>query len=109
MIMGTVSLAAIKIGGVLLNLSPMKTILVAMVVTVVYCGLGGIRSVLITDFILFSFAMFGAIAAAVVACRLPEVGGLSGLFSHVNVADKLSLIPVVSRNQASSLWKPLFR
>jgi Na+/proline symporter len=95
MIMGTVSLAAIKIGGVLLNLSPAKTILVAMVVTVVYCGLGGIRSVLITDFILFSFAMFGAVAAAVVACRLPDVGGLSGLFNHVNVADKLSLIPVV--------------
>jgi len=68
LIMGTVSLAAIKIGGVLLNLSPLKTIAVAMVVTVIYCGLGGIRSVLITDFILFSFAMFGAIMAAVVAC-----------------------------------------
>ena len=95
MIMGTVSLAAIKIGGVLLNLSPTKTVLVAMVVTVVYCGLGGIRSVLITDFILFSFAMFGAVAAAVIACRLPEVGGLSGLFSHANVSDKLSLIPVM--------------
>ncbi|MBE0534941.1 MAG: Na+:solute symporter [Phycisphaerae bacterium] len=99
MIMGAVSLAAIKIGGVLLNYSPMKTILVAMVVTVVYCGLGGIRSVLITDFILFTFAMFGAVTAAVVACRLPEVGGLAGLFSHPNVADKLSLIPVIRTDQ----------
>ncbi len=95
MIMGAVSLAAIKIGGVLLNFSPIKTILVAMIVTVVYCGLGGIRSVLITDFILFSFAMFGAVMAAVVACRLPEVGGLSGLFSHPNVVDKLSLVPII--------------
>ena len=94
LIMGTVSLAAIKIGGVLLNLSPVQSILAAMVVTVVYCGLGGIRSVLITDFILFSFAMFGAVTAAVVACRLPEVGGLSGLFSHPNVSGSLSLIPV---------------
>ena len=95
MIMGAVSLAAIKIGGVLLDFSPIKTILVAMIVTVVYCGLGGIRSILITDFILFSFAMFGAVMAAVVACRLPEVGGLSGLFSHPNVVDKLSLVPII--------------
>lgn len=95
LIMGSVSLAAIKIGGVLLNFSPIKTILVAMIVTVVYCGLGGIRSILITDFILFSFAMFGAVTAAVVACRLPEVGGLSGLFSHPNVVDKLSLVPII--------------
>ena len=95
MIMGSVSLAAIKIGGVLLDFSPIKTILVAMIVTVVYCGLGGIRSILITDFILFSFAMFGAVMAAVVACRLPEVGGLSGLFSHPNVVDKLSLVPII--------------
>ena len=94
LIMGTVSLAAIKIGGVLLNLSPMKTIFIAMAITVVYSGMGGIRSVLITDFILFGFAMFGAVIAAVVACRLPEVGGLSGLFTHPNVVDKLSLIPV---------------
>ena len=94
-IMGAVSLAAIKIGGVLLNFSPLKTIVVAMVVTVIYCGLGGIRSVLITDFILFSFAMFGAVMAAVVACKHPDVGGLAGLFSHPNVVDKLSLIPVI--------------
>ncbi len=93
LIMGTVSLAAIKIGGVLLDLSPAQTILVAMTVTVIYCGLGGIRSVLITDFILFSFAMFGAISAAVVVCRLPEVGGLSGLFSHPEVSERLSLVP----------------
>lgn len=94
-IMGTVSLAAIKIGGVLFNLSPINSILWAMAVTVIYCSLGGIRSVLITDFLLFSFAMVGAVVAAVVACRLPQVGGLSGLFSHPAVVDKLSLIPVI--------------
>ena len=93
MIMAAVSLAAIKIGGVLLNLSPLPTIAVSLVVTVIYCGLGGLRSVLFTDFFLFSFAMFGAIMAAVIACRLPEVGGLDGLFSHPNVSGKLNLLP----------------
>ena len=100
LIMAAVSLAAIKIGGVLLNLNPYQTIIIAMVVTVIYCGLGGLRSVLITDFILFSFAMFGSIMAAVVACRLPEVGGLSALFSHPNVSDKLSLVPLFSDKQS---------
>lgn len=100
LIMAAVSLAAIKIGGVLLNLNPYQTIVIAMVVTVIYCGLGGLRSVLITDFILFSFAMFGAIMAAVVACRLPEVGGLSALFSHPNVSDKLSLVPLFNDKQS---------
>ena len=93
MIMAAVSLAAIKIGGVLLNLSPLKTIVVALLVTVIYVGAGGLRSVLFTDFFLFSMAMFGAITAAVVACRLPEVHGLTGLFTHPNVVGSLSLLP----------------
>ena len=93
MIMAAVSLAAIKIGGVLLELTPLKSVLIAMTVTVVFCSLGGFRSVLITDFILFIFAMFGAVMAAVVACKHPDVGGLSGLFAHPQVASKLSLLP----------------
>ncbi|MHC4719808.1 MAG: sodium:solute symporter family protein [Planctomycetota bacterium] len=99
-IMAAVSLAAIKIGGVLLNLAPLPTIAVALGVTVIYCGLGGLRSVLFTDFFLFTFAMFGAIMAAVVACRLPEVGGLSALIHHENVAGQLSLLPDFSDPKA---------
>ena len=99
-IMAAVSLAAIKIGGVLLNLAPLPTIAVALGVTVIYCALGGLRSVLFTDFFLFSFAMFGAIMAAVVACRLPEVGGLSALIHHENVTGRLSLLPDFSDPKA---------
>ncbi len=98
MIMGTVSLAAIKIGSVLLNFSPLKTILIAMIVTAVYTSLGGFRSVLITDAILFAFALGGSIIVAIVACRQPEVGGLSNLMKNPNIADKLNLIPVVVRD-----------
>lgn len=108
MIMATVSLAAIKIGGVLMGLSPVHTILIALAVTVAYSTLGGLRAVLITDFILFAFAMFGAVAAAVVACRHPEVGGLSGLFHHPNVADKLSLIPALRGESWAADFVPLF-
>ncbi len=93
MIMAAVSLAAIKIGGVLLNLSPFKSVAVAMLVTVIFCGLGGFRSVLITDFILFAFAMFGSVCAAVYACKHPDVGGLEGLFSNPDITSKLNFLP----------------
>ena len=92
-IMASVSLAAIKIGGVLLGFSPIQTILVAGVVTVIYSSLGGLRGVLITDLIQFAMAIIGGVGAAVVALRLPEVGGLSGLFAHEAVVGKLDLIP----------------
>ena len=44
-IMATVSLAAIKIGGVMLGLSPTETLLLASVVTVIYSSLGGLKGV----------------------------------------------------------------
>ncbi len=93
MIMASVSLAAIKIGGVLLNLSPFISVAVAMLVTVIFCGLGGFRSVLITDFILFSFSMFGSVCAAVFACKHTAVGGLEGLLSNANIGSKLNFLP----------------
>lgn len=92
-IMATVSLAAIKIGGVLLGLSPIQTILVAGIVTVIYSSLGGLRGVLITDFIQFFLSIFGGIAAAVIALKHPDVGGLNGLLSHEVVSEKLSIFP----------------
>ena len=92
-IMATVLLAAIKIGGVMLGLSPFQTIFLASLVTVIYSMLGGLRGVLITDFIQFIIAMVGAIYAAVIVVNLPEVGGLANLLSHPNVQGKISILP----------------
>ena len=93
MIMAAVSLAAIKIGGVMLGLSPLHSILWASVVTVLFSSLGGLKGVVLTDFVLFIIAMVGSIGAAVFAVNSAEVGSLSALFSHPAVADKLSLFP----------------
>ena len=93
MIMATVTLAAIKIGGVMMGLSPVTTVLVAGTVTVIYSMLGGLTGVLITDFLQFGVAMFGSIAAAWYALAQPEVGGLGELLSHPEVAGRLSLLP----------------
>ncbi|MFC1554299.1 sodium:solute symporter family protein [candidate division KSB1 bacterium] len=93
MIMATVSLAAIKIGGVMLGISPIQTMLISSIIVVIYTMLGGLRGVLITDFFQFGMAMIGGIAAAVVAVNLPEVGGLSNLLAHENLQGKLSILP----------------
>ena len=93
MIMATVCLAAIKIGGVLLGLTPLETMLIASVVTVIYSAMGGLRGVILTDFVQFFLAMVGSVWACVVVVNRPEVGGLSNLLAHENVSGKLSLLP----------------
>ena len=57
MIMATVCLAAIKIGGIILGLSPLNTLLIASTITVIYSMLGGFKGVVYTDFFQFILAM----------------------------------------------------
>jgi len=92
-IMATVSLAAIKIGGVMLGLSPLQTLLIASIVTVVYSSFGGLKGVLLTDFFQFFIAMAGSFGAAYFVLGMPEVGSLQQLLSHELVAPKLDFIP----------------
>ena len=93
MIMATVTLAAIKIGGVLLGLDKYTTVLIAGTVTVIYSATSGLWGVVVTDLLLFVIAMVGAVSAAYYALAQPEVGGLAGLVSHPEIAGKLSLLP----------------
>jgi Na+/proline symporter len=92
-IMASVSLAAIKIGAILLGLTPLQTILIASVITVTYSSLGGLKGVLFTDFFQFIIAMVGSIAAAVYVVNLPQVGGLGSLLSHPGVQTKMNFLP----------------
>lgn len=92
-VMASVSLAAIKIGSVLLNLSPVQTILIACTITVIYSSMGGLRGVLYTDLFQFIMAMVGAVGAAIVSLRHPDVGGLANLLSHPEIRDKLAIMP----------------
>ena len=93
MVMASVTLAAIKIGGAVFGLSPVTTVLVASTVTVIFSTAGGFRAVVLTDFLLFGVAMTGSIAAAVVALRQPQVGGLDGLLTHPAVRERMALLP----------------
>src|SRR6266480_4925825 len=93
MIMASVNLSATKIAGVMLGWDRETAVLIGGAVTVLYAASSGLSGVVLTDFVQFLIAMVGAVMAAVVALRLPQVGGLSGLFAHPAVAGRLSLLP----------------
>ena len=92
MAMSGVTLAAIKIGEIMLGLSPVDTILYAGTITVVFSTVGGFRGVVYTDFILFFAAMVGSVGAAYYLVNIPEVGGMANLIANTP-KDMLYLAP----------------
>ena len=104
LVMGTVSLAAVKFGEIVLGLPGWVMLTIACSITLAYSTLGGLKAVIITDFVQFTLAMIGSIWGMFYILGLPEIGGLSNLISHSNVVDKLSLIPDLSNPNA---WVPV--
>ena len=93
LIMANVTLAAIKIGGVLLGLSPIVSVATAAGITLAYSMAGGLTGVLLTDLVQFAVAIVGSVAAAAWLVGLPEVGGLAGVVTHPAVVPRLALLP----------------
>lgn len=104
LIMGTVTLAAIKIGGVMLGIKPWVAVAGGSVVVVIYASIGGLKGVIWADFFQYTIAMFGAVLAAVIAVRQPEIGGLGKLLSNPAIAGKLTIFPDMTN---PSVWIPL--
>ena len=94
--MAGVTLAAIKIGAIMLDISAIETVLYAGGVTLVFSAVGGFRGVVYTDFILFFTAMAGSIGAAYYLINLPDVGGITGILSNEVVSSKVSIFPYLS-------------
>ena len=96
LIMASVCLAGIKIGGALLGLSPVETLLISCAITVLYSSIGGLRGIIITDFFQFILAMVATFWAAYEIVSLPQIQGLTNLLNHPDVIPKLSLIPDIA-------------
>jgi SSS family transporter len=92
-VIATVCLAFIKIIGVMMGVNTTIALIIASVIVLFYAGLGGLKSILWTDLFQFSFALFGAIIAAVYSVNSPQIGSLSELFTHPEVQDQLNLLP----------------
>lgn len=98
--MSAVTLAAIKIGGIMLGLEPWQTVVSAGLITVIFSAVGGFKGVVYTDFVLFFVAMGGAIGAAYYLVNIPEVGGMEALLSHEVVKEKLDILPDLDNKSA---------
>lgn len=104
LVMGTVSLAAIKLGGILMGWPGWLTLLITGGITMLYSSLGGLRAVILTDFVQFILAMVGSIWACIYVINLDAIGGLQQLLSHPEVSSKTSLLPDFSDPQS---WIPV--
>lgn len=104
LVMGTVSLAAIKLGGILLGWPGWQTLLVTGAITLAYSTWGGLRAVILTDFVQFFLAMVGSVWACAYILGLPEVGGLDALLAHPNVAPLTPMLPDFSD---PGVWVPV--
>lgn len=104
LVMGAVSLAAIKFGEIVLGLSGWVTLTIACSITLAYSTLGGLKAVIITDFVQFTLAMIGSVWGMMYILGLPQIGGLSNLLTHSNVVGKLALFPDMSD---PNVWVPV--
>jgi len=104
LVMGTVSLAAIKFGEIVLGMPGWLTLLIAGSITIAYSTLGGLKAVIITDFVQFVLAMIGSVWACLYILGLPEIGGLDGLLANADVIAKTSILPDFSD---PSIWVPI--
>ncbi|HCU19604.1 MAG: Na+:solute symporter [Bacteroidetes bacterium GWE2_41_25] len=86
-------LAFIKVTSIITNINPLLVLTVVSVVTVFYSSLGGLKSIIWTDFFQFVLALGGAVIPAVMVIRSPRVGGMSNLLNSELVSDKISLMP----------------
>ena len=105
LVMGAVSLAAIKFGEIILGWPGWLTLLISCSVTLLYSSIGGLRAVIITDFIQFFLAMLGSVWATVYIVNLPQIGGISNLVLHQNTISKLSIFPDF---KDPDIWVPVF-
>lgn len=92
-IMATVCLAAIKIGHVMFNFSAVESLVISCSVTVLYSMLGGLKGVILTDFIQFAIAITGSIWATIYIVEMPEIGGIQELLSVTEVQNRSSIFP----------------
>lgn len=92
-IMANVCLAAIKIGHVMFGLASWEVLLIASPVVVIYSAFGGLKGVLLTDFVQFIIAMIGSIWATIYIVNMPQIGGIEKLLSIPAVAAKTAILP----------------
>jgi Na+/proline symporter len=93
LVLASASLAFIKITAIMLGIDPLIALIIVSLLVLVYSTIGGLKSILWTDFFQFIFAMGGAVLTAYLVINSPEIGGMSNFLQHEAIQDKLSFFP----------------
>ncbi|RLD31611.1 MAG: Na+:solute symporter, partial [Bacteroidetes bacterium] len=93
LVLASASLAFIKITTIMLGIDPLVPLIIVSFLVLVYSTIGGLKSILWTDFFQFIFAMGGAVLTAYLVINSPEIGGMSNFLHHEAIHDKLSFLP----------------
>lgn len=93
LVLASASLAFIKITTIMLGIDPLFPLITVSVLVLVYSTIGGLTSILWTDFFQFIFATFGAVLTAYIVINSQEIGGLSNIIHNEAIQDKLSFFP----------------
>ena len=105
-IMASVTLAAVKIGNLLLGWPTWKTVAWCAGISIVFSSMSGLWGVLVTDMIQFAIAMVGVTAAAWYALDHEKVGGLAGLIAQTP-PETLAMIPNLAAPGSGPAWDTL--
>lgn len=93
LILAGASLAFIKVTAIMTDINPVTALIVVSAIVLLYSTIGGLTSILWTDFYLFIFAMFGAFLPAFKVINSTKIGGMSNFLNHEALQGKLSLLP----------------
>lgn len=93
LVLASASLAFLKFSAIMLSINAVVILIVVSAVILVYSTIGGLKSILWTDFFLFIFAMLGAFIPAFYVIDSPQVGGMSNFLTHEAITGKLNFIP----------------
>ena len=93
LILASASLAFIKISTIMLGIDPLVALITVSILVLIYSTIGGLKSILWTDFFQFIFATGGAVLTAFLVIKSPEIGGMSNFIQHEAIQDKLSFFP----------------
>ncbi|MGI9243056.1 MAG: sodium:solute symporter family protein [Verrucomicrobiales bacterium] len=105
LVMGAVSLAAVKFGQIVLGIEAWQMLLFSGAAVLIYSSLGGLRGIILTDFVQFALAMIGSVWATIYLLGHEKVGGLNALLSDERVVERMDIMPAF--NDPAN-WIPLF-
>jgi len=93
LVLASASLAFLKLSAIFLNVNAVGILIIVSAVVLIYSTIGGLKSILWTDFFLFIFAMIGAFIPAFYVIDSPQIGGMSSFLANEAIRDKLSFFP----------------